>query len=97
MNQPLTFSCGLCQSQVPLGAHVCTGCQGTVIYGPTHREVTNYPMLPALIVFFGLMYLIGMSNWHGMLTLALAVITYVVFRQLVHRWRRGIIRTFRRM
>nr|WP_295746126.1 hypothetical protein [uncultured Acidocella sp.] len=97
MNQSQTFSCGLCQSQVQLGAHVCIGCQGTVIYGPTTQELNTFPLPPAILVFFVVQYFIGIDGWHGFIALALAVIAYFIGRHLVHRWRKGMIRTFRRM
>lgn len=34
----MEITCGMCRTQVPMGATVCTGCQGTVIYGPTDGE-----------------------------------------------------------
>ena len=98
MNNQETFACGLCQSQVPMGARVCTGCQGTVVYGATPQELNTYPMLPALLVFLVVMVFLGMSpSWHASVALALAVVAFVVARNLTRGRRAGMIRTFLRM
>ena len=98
MNNQEAFACGLCQSQVPMGARVCTGCQGTVLYGATPQELNTYPMLPALVVFFVVVFFFGMSpGWHASVALALAVVAFVVARNLIRSQRAGMIRTFRRM
>lgn len=80
-----------------MGAHVCKGCQGTVIYGATRQELNNYPMLPALLAFFVMIFFFGVVSWHGLAALAVAVIVYFIARSYVRQWRAGMIRTFRRM
>ncbi|HUB50101.1 MAG TPA: hypothetical protein VMB73_34450 [Acetobacteraceae bacterium] len=98
MDNQVTFACGLCQSQVPMGARVCTGCQGTVLYGATPQELNMYPMLPALLVFFVVMFFFDMSTrWHASVALGLAVVAFVVARNLIRSQRASMIRTFRRM
>ena len=98
MDSQETFACGLCQSQVPMGARVCTGCQGTVVYGATPQELNTYSMLPAVLVFFVVMVLFGMSpGWHTFVALALAAVVFLAARNLIHNQRTGMIRTFRRM
>ena len=93
-----SFACGLCQSQVPMGARVCTGCQGTVVYGATPQELNTYPMLPAVIVFFVVMVFLGMSpGWHTFVALSLAAVVFLAARNLIRNQRAGMIRTFRRM
>jgi hypothetical protein len=46
----MEFTCGMCRNQVQMGASVCTGCQGTVIYGPTRRERTIFAVIGAFVV-----------------------------------------------
>lgn len=45
----MEFACGMCRTQVQMGASVCTGCQGTVIYGPTRRERTIFAVIGAIL------------------------------------------------
>lgn len=45
----MEFACGMCRNQVQMGASVCTGCQGTVIYGPTRRERTIFAVIGAFV------------------------------------------------
>ncbi|MDD2765516.1 MAG: hypothetical protein PHE83_16260 [Opitutaceae bacterium] len=83
-----------------MGAHVCKGCQGTVIYGATRQELNNYPLLPALVAFFLMTFFLGLGGshgWRGGAAFAVAVIVYIIARGYVRQWRAGMIRTFRRM
>lgn len=80
-----------------MGARVCKGCQGTVIYGATRDELNTYPLVPAMVAFFLMFFFFGIVGWHGIAALASAAIVYFLARGYVRQWRVGMIRTFRRM
>ena len=60
---PQTVTCGLCHYEFQYGAHVCQGCQGTVIYGASNHELIEARKTGAAIwglLAFGVMYLLPM-------------------------------------
>lgn len=58
MSQLEKVKCGLCHYEFDMGAHVCQGCRGDVVYGATHYELVEAGKVGALlwgfIALFGL-------------------------------------------
>lgn len=52
------ISCSLCHFEFPQGAHVCQGCNGDVVYGPTQRERTEATRIGAAIFGIGAVALV---------------------------------------
>jgi len=95
----MEITCGMCHGQVPYGAHVCTHCQGTIIYGPTHGEKKA---AIGIGLFIGLLTYVQISNSLGVIVsfgglflgaaIGMAAGAFVVFRL-----QKGKIRTFRHL
>lgn len=95
----MEFTCGMCHRQVTMGAMVCTGCQGTVIYGATRREKIFFALLGiffALPAYQSLAHLFG-SDGGGTPILFVAAFGAGAGILLIKKIRANKIRTFRHL
>lgn len=93
----MEFACGMCRNNVQMGASVCTGCQGTVIYGATRRERTISAVIGAILTiatYQSVANLFG-SAGGGSIILVMAAIGIGLGLWAIGKVRAGKIRTYR--
>jgi len=93
--------CGLCKTHVNPGAVVCVGCQGTVVYGATSKEVETAFKVGAGLGFVaaggGWVYLWGYTI-HALIAAALGgVVLGISFAMAAKKAQDGKVRTFRHL
>lgn len=92
--------CGLCKTDINDGAIVCVGCQGTVIYGATKRELDTAFKIGAALGAIGTgtawIRFFGYSVSALVAIVVGAVVLGGVFMTMTKRSHLGEVRTFRR-
>lgn len=112
LNMNQVVKCGQCRVEFEHGAHVCHGCRGDVVYGPTHGEIKFAFITSTLVALVGAYNLLKLiprtvvetleASIAPASTLALwsmggaCVAAWILAYYTLNRLTRGMVRTFRR-